>query len=283
MSNCVASSLISIKQFDALDISRRFVKEFFDNPHRDYGENLSKIFLQLRGSKFADPFGPARDQYFGMGSYGNAAAAHVAPMALFYCIDSQKMVEMVSKASNLTNANKLGRDGALVQSWAIRIALIQDLSAPIDASHFLNSLMEVVQNLETDEEGLDLKDVHKFQEQLELVRKLLAKDSPTEEEVVSTLGHARVAVYSVPTAIYCFLRGMKDIAGVETSNPFRRTVQYAIALGGDSDTIASMAGAIAGACYGHASISERLQNHCEGVSNVISLAEQLAVTATSET
>ncbi|KAJ8316857.1 hypothetical protein KUTeg_004761 [Tegillarca granosa] len=35
----------------------------------------------------------------------------------------------------------------------------------------------------------------------------------------------------------------------EDKNPFERTIIYSISLGGDTDTIATMAGAIAGACY----------------------------------
>ena len=48
-------------------------------------------------------------------------------------------------------------------------------------------------------------------------------------------------------------------------NPFEKTVLYAISLGGDSDTIATMAGAIAGACYGIDQIPASWQGCCEGV------------------
>jgi poly(ADP-ribose) glycohydrolase ARH3 len=65
--------------------------------------------------------------------------------------------------------------------------------------------------------------------------------------------------------IYCF----------QTENPFRRTIQYAISLGGDTDTIANMAGAIAGAYYGYGTISENIQKHCEATEQFIANADKL--------
>lgn len=62
---------------------------------------------------------------------------------------------------------------------------------------------------------------------------------------------------------------------LQTSSPFRRTIQLAISLGGDTDTIASMSGAIAGAYYGIDSISQNLQNLAEGREIIDSLAMKL--------
>lgn len=58
-------------------------------------------------------------------------------------------------------------------------------------------------------------------------------------------------------------------------NPFERTIIYSISLGGDTDTIATMAGAIAGACYGIESIPESWQKCCEGVDDALKFAEKL--------
>jgi poly(ADP-ribose) glycohydrolase ARH3 len=58
----------------------------------------------------------------------------------------------------------------------------------------------------------------------------------------------------VPTAIYSFLKALDPVEGLETANPFERTVQLALTFGGDSDTICSMAGALAGAFYGESGI-----------------------------
>ena len=47
---------------------------------------------------------------------------------------------------------------------------------------------------------------------------------------------------------------------------YERIVIFAISLGGDTDTIASMAGAIAGAYYGQDSIPQRWRDICEAKS-----------------
>lgn len=251
------------------------MKEFYENPQRDYGGNLSTIFTKLRGTKFADPFGPGREQYLGTGSYGNKAAASISPISLFFHNSSEEMCRVAGKVSEIVNSNKHGKNGAILQAWAVRLALNLNPDTPVDVQQYLVDLTEKVDEFETDEEGLNLRDVHKFKFQMGLVEKLLEKNAPTESEVVNTLGHAKVSFFSIPTAIYCFLRAVNEIPGFETDNAFRRTVQYATALGGDSDTIAAMAGAIAGACYGCSKISLSLQRHCEGLNLVEKLAENL--------
>ena len=54
-----------------------------------------------------------------------------------------------------------------------------------------------------------------------------------------------------------------------------RTLQLAISLGGDTDTIASMAAAIAGAHSGVERIPESLVEHCEARDRIKKYAEDL--------
>lgn len=56
---------------------------------------------------------------------------------------------------------------------------------------------------------------------------------------------------------------------------FRRCIEYAITLGGDTDTIASMCGAIAGAYFGDSVIAENLVKHCESHEEMQKLAQDL--------
>ena len=99
------------------------------------------------------------------------------------------------------------------------------------------------------------------------------KFPPSEEEVVNMLGHSVNALYSVPTAIYCFLRNVQTADS--DVNPFTQTLEYTISLGGDTDTIGSMACALSGAYYGDSWISEGLAKHCESSEEIILLADQL--------
>lgn len=141
-----------------------------------------------------------------------------------------------------------------------------------------------------------MEDAAPYQRQLNIVKEFLSRDNEEErsdEEVVRHLGTSIAALYSVPTAIYCFLRAQEKIPGIEvsfyfstfflfitvsvfqTDNIFRRTIQYAISLGGDTDTIASMAGSMAGAYLGINSINENMQKHCEFHEEMMELADNL--------
>ena len=84
--------------------------------------------------------------------------------------------------------------------------------------------------------------------------------------VISNLGNAIEAFESVPTAIYAFLRHRES---------FRDVVTYAISLGGDADTIGSMAGAIVGAYHGIQGIPEEWCSIVEGVDQMRELASAL--------
>lgn len=106
----------------------------------------------------------------------------------------------------------------------------------------------------------------------------LLKKKPSDdldEEVIYVLGNGISAYESVVTAIYCFLRAQTDIPGIETNDQLRRTLQYAITLGGDTDTIACMAGAIVGAHLGEGTINKVLLQHCEKHEQMSQMADKL--------
>ncbi|KRX49479.1 Poly(ADP-ribose) glycohydrolase ARH3 [Trichinella murrelli] len=72
------------------------------------------------------------------------------------------------------------------------------------------------------------------------------------------------ALDSVPAALFSFIKCIKPVDGISMRNPLQRTIAYAISLSGDTDTIATMAGAIAGALYGDVHIPGALYYGMEG-------------------
>ena len=64
---------------------------------------------------------------------------------------------------------------------------------------------------------------------------------------------------------------------MQTENPFERTIMLAISLGGDTDTVATMAGAMAGAYWGLEHIPHSWQVVCEplGIQGALQQAETL--------
>ena len=100
------------------------------------------------------------------------------------------------------------------------------------------------------------------------MKELLNKGDTLETEtVVETFGNGIKAQEAVPAAIFSFLHKGKT--------SFDESVNYAISLGGDTDTIASMTGAISGAYWGVDRIPALWQNKCEAVDEAIEFANKI--------
>lgn len=89
-------------------------------------------------------------------------------------------------------------------------------------------------------------------------------------------GNGIAALHSVPTAIYSFLRCMESHPEMpDELNHLQRTIIYCISLGGDTDTIATMAGAIAGAYCGEQQVPPSWKHICESFEETGKLADGL--------
>uniref|UniRef100_A0A336MAJ7 ADP-ribosylhydrolase ARH3 n=1 Tax=Culicoides sonorensis TaxID=179676 RepID=A0A336MAJ7_CULSO len=276
MTKVFASTLL--KGYTQEALATNFTKEFFREPSRGYGTGIQTVFSKLKASKFQNWTQPAKEQYFGSGSYGNGGGMRVAPAALFYHDNLEKLKDLVRESTEITHTNKLGIYGAMLQAFAIQQALyLEPEKNPLNISKFTDELLAKMKDIEVPIEGDIEENKMEYQHQLREMLKLLNKnEEPEVEEVINTLGHSINALYSIPTAIYCFLKSHKTPINPE-ANAFRNTLEYAIGLGGDTDTIASMACAIAGAYYGESAISENLLQHCEGTEMIRELADELFV------
>ncbi|KAJ8980095.1 hypothetical protein NQ317_008556 [Molorchus minor] len=280
MMKSVAKFIIDKPEPDYKFLAKLFATEYFSEPKRGYGQNVIEVFHKLKNSKFENIYKPATEQFFGSGSYGNGGAMRIAPVALFFHDNYKLMLEVAINTTKITHTNILGINGALLQCIAIHQALLMDPENKIDPIVFCKKLNEKMKELEKvdEDDEYDLDGTSKaYQDSLEIVEYLLEKEynDGLDEEVIEKLGNDIRAHKSVPTAIYCFLRAQSEIPKIDTSNIFRRTIQYAISLGGDTDTIACMAGAIAGAYLGEDAISPYLAKQCEFYKEVLEMADNL--------
>lgn len=62
---------------------------------------------------------------------------------------------------------------------------------------------------------LGLPEPPTYVKQLNYVSEMLEKDEVPQETVIQKLGNDVAALYSVPTAIYCFLRSQKPIKDIQ--------------------------------------------------------------------
>ncbi|MFW6102232.1 MAG: ADP-ribosylglycohydrolase family protein [Chloroflexota bacterium] len=244
----VAESLIESKGFDGEHMAQTFTKNYEAEPWRGYGPGPPRIFGMIRGGEAWDS---AANRLYRGGSFGNGSAMRVAPVGLLYSRDLEKLRKIAYQSSSITHSHELGKEGAALQACAVALALNTPADGEIDREAFLSSLQDFIQD-------------QLYREKVAPIRGLL--DGQDKAKVIAVLGNGIEAPRSVPTAIYCFLR---------QPQAYKDTVIYAISLGGDTDTIAAMAGAISGAYLGIEAIPSEWWAKLENREYIENLAEKL--------
>jgi len=243
MATWLAESLLAVDGFDGADMSMRFAEGYQREPHRGYGANVIDVFSRvLRGFDWRET---ARSQFGGTGSYGNGAAMRVAPVALFAYPDVDATVRLARQSAEVTHTHPVGVEGAVIQAVAASYALREDF----DSDVLLGVLEDVVET-------------EIFKSKLDTLPKAIGMAD--DDFARLHLGNGVSAGNSVVTALYCFL----------ASDGFEETVIRAVRMGGDTDTIAAMAGALAGALYGGSAIPE-VWRGVEGGERLVELADQI--------
>jgi poly(ADP-ribose) glycohydrolase ARH3 len=175
----------------------------------------------------------------------------VAPVGLFCYDDPPRLKEIAYQSSQITHAHELGKEGAALQAYAVALATAADPSSPLPRDEFLAKLYDLMRH-------------PTFKEKAKRMRELWGEKD--KSKIVAELGHGIEAFNSVPAAIYSFLRH---------PDSFEEAVAYAISLGGDTDTIGAMAGAISGAYLGIEAIPAEWQIKLENQEYITELAERL--------
>lgn len=214
-------------------------------PSRGYGRGARVV---LEAMEEGQDYKHWTNELFPGGSFGNGAAMRVAPIGLFFHDDLDRVWEQARLSSLPTHVHPLGIEGAQLLALAVALCLRQ---SEFDHSGFFESLRH--RSTTTD-----------FQDRLGI-----AAVASTAEDL-TRLGNGIAAQDSVVTAIACF-----------TLFPdcYEDVISNAILLGGDTDTIAAMAGAISGAYLGVGSIPSQLlecvEDYVKGRSYIADLAKKL--------
>jgi poly(ADP-ribose) glycohydrolase ARH3 len=244
----IAESLVRSQGFDGEDMAHTFVRNYETEPFRGYGPGPPHIFRMIRAGVAWEE---AAQRLYRGGSYGNGAAMRIAPVGVFYHDNPEVLREVAYKSSQITHAHNLGKEGAALQAYAVALATNLEPREDFNRHDFLARLTDFVQD-------------RVYREKLGIIEELIEK--PDRDRVVAELGHGIEAFNSVPTAIYSFL---------SFPNSFARAVLSAISLGGDTDTIGAMTGAISGAYLGVDSIPTQWRGRLENGQYIEELGEKL--------
>jgi len=244
----VAESLIERKGFDGAHMAHRFMENYGREPYRGYGPGPPRIFSMIKAGEAWDR---AAARLYGGGSFGNGSAMRVAPVGLLHYDDAAGLRDIACRSSEITHAHELGKEGAALQAYAVALATAADPPAGIQVESFLLRLLDFCQH-------------QTYKQRVETIRELLGEAD--KSRVISKLGHGIEAFNSVPTAIYSFL---------SFPDSFADAVVYAISLGGDTDTIGAMTGAISGAYLGIEAVPPEWKHKLENREYIAGLAESL--------
>jgi len=244
----VAESLIAKRGFDGEHMMRTFIGNYKLEPFRGYGPGPPRIFRMIKGGEAWDR---AAEKLYAGGSYGNGSAMRIAPVGVFYHDDPIALKQVACESSQITHAHELGKEGAALQAGAVALATGAEPSSPFNRIDFLRGLSDFVEH-------------EVYRQKLRSVERLSGERDKVR--VVLELGNGIEAFNSVPTAIYSFLTHPQS---------FAQAVIYAISLGGDTDTIAAMTGAISGAYLGIEAIPEAWRRRLENREYIEELAEKL--------
>jgi poly(ADP-ribose) glycohydrolase ARH3 len=248
----VAESLIECNGFNGHHMAMTFVRNYDQEPWRGYASGPPIVFKWIKSGV---PWNEASRKLFsGVGSFGNGAAMRIAPVGLFYHDEPEELRRVACESSEITHAHELGKEGAAILAYTISLAV----NATLFSSRKKTNLYELLEELRS------FTSNRQYLQKLSKVEELI--DEGSKAKVVKELGNSVEAINSVPTAIYSFLRNI---------NEFNGAVLYAISLGGDTDTIGAMTGAISGAFLGIHSLQQVWINVLERKDYIEKLADDL--------
>ena len=244
MKGVLESLLATAGKFDGAHMANRFVENY--DYRRGYGANATSVLMQIKDGQPWDR--PAKESFYGAGSFGNGAAMRICPVGLLFHNELTTLESIADQVSAITHTHSLGKQGALLQAYAVALAVQEDPRSfePVD---FVKKLCS-------------LKLSRVYLQKLERIETYLSS-SPPIDRIISQLGVNITAQESVPIAIYNFLSNATN---------FYEVLYSSIRCGGDTDTIACMSGALAGAFLG----IEKIPKEWVGILEDTAIFQQLA-------
>jgi poly(ADP-ribose) glycohydrolase ARH3 len=239
----VAGTLIAAGRIDDEEICRRFAANY--ERQRGYGPGAT-VVLQAMIDGGDHKFLAAN--HLPGGSFGNGAAMRVAPVGLVFRHDHEMIWDQARLSALPTHVHPLGVEGAQALALAVGIASTMD---EFDRAAFLEKIAARCASVE-------------FSGPLRRAARLASVRD------LCLFGNGVEATASVVTAIASFALAPYS---------YEETVGNVIRLGGDTDTMAAMAGAISGAFLGRSAIParvlDRLEDGHQGRSSIEELGRKL--------
>jgi poly(ADP-ribose) glycohydrolase ARH3 len=252
MTLALMESIIESGKVGPEDIANKFSRGC--DLTRGYGIGTIKAVHALRAGA---AWHQASRVVFEKGSFGNGAAMRVSPVGLFFHHNLEALRKAAMDQANVTHTHPLGQWGAVMQASCVGLALLEDPKKSLKKEDIIIDLREILWPGPVE-----------YQKALNEMENIFAQGKRVEtREIARRLGNGVEAHRSVPSASYLALAYSPD---------FQDAIRAAISLGGDTDTIAGMVGAIVGAHVGERGLPEDWVEQLEEGRRGRSFARELA-------
>jgi ADP-ribosyl-[dinitrogen reductase] hydrolase len=242
MALCLAQSLIDNNCFNAKDQMDKYLawyeEGYFSTRSTcfDIGNTVATALMHYKMSK--DPYSGIK----GDKNSGNGSLMRLAPIALKYHDDKEKLIEYAAKSSQTTHQSELAIDACIFYAQLIAGAMQGDSKEKLLSKNYI--------------------DTTTLREELSAI----AKGSYKESRVYKPTGYV---IATLETALHAFYR----------FDTFEEGLIHVIGLGYDTDTVGAVYGQLAGAYYGYDAIPHRWRSQLMQHDRIYTMAQEVAALA----
>jgi len=280
MSLALATSLVECQGLDGAHAARKYAEFYFDTsePTRFVPDSAERVMqCVLDGIDYRETGLPPHFPFQG-GSYANGGMMRIAPLGIaFRNAEIDEMYRAAEEAIRSSHVHPESVDAAALQACAVA-ACARHRESATDVEFDMAQLLSRLQTMART--GVLHRRLKRVLEELQLatvesddaamMRKILT-ERPEDECIGSGFDFQIGSIDLLPCVMW--------VAGRYYKQPEEAIIR-AVAVGGDTDTLASCVGTIVGALHGAGWIPSRwwsaLENGKRGRDFVVALAEQLS-------
>jgi len=245
MSIALATSLIDKRGFDKENVGSQYLAWMVSGNTRGIGGTTHQALTRIKSGASVEESGVTHND--GKPASGNGTAMRASPIGLWYRGDPGKLIEVAMSDASITHNSFEPKMGSV--AVALGTALIAN--GATDMVEVLEEVAEVISD-------------SIVKEKLVLALEHL-KMGTNRFDALAQIGVNGYVPETVGAAFYCL--GAYD--------NYRDTVVLAVKAGGDTDTTAAIAGAMAGTLYGLDGIPSEYKDKVENFELLQSLTDEL--------
>jgi len=250
MALCLSRSLAETDRFDPDDVANRFI-DWYDSGPFDIGLLTSSVLRRLRDGESWHEAGVDEWKHLPEGSNaGNGSVMRCAPHGIAFADDRDSLVTVSRASSAITHADPRCQWGCVILNATIA-GFLTDVDSPLE--HALRVAEDAPPELRR------------------ACNAVLAVQRGEQLHDNINLANTGYVVTTLQAGLYHGL----------TAPTAKDAIVDAVMMGGDTDTIAAVTGAIAGARFGASALPERWLQTIDEANELTGLAGQLAATDVS--